>query len=55
MSVKQSMMVLPCGCVVPHKLGYVLDWLRRHNLQGLFDLLHSEDFVRKHRPSPLRG
>lgn len=41
-------MVLPCGCVVPNRMGYVLGWLLKHNYIGLFDLVHTEDFVRHH-------
>lgn len=42
-------MKLPCGCQPPSFTAYVLLWLLQNKQIAAFDLIHTEDNVRKWR------
>lgn len=52
---RRRLMILPCGCQVPYNRGRIMSWLLHHQYIGLFDLLHTERFVKQHRTQGLRG
>lgn len=42
---------LPCGCRVNYREAVPMFYLVKHRLYAFFDLIHTERFVRQHRPA----